>query len=67
MSSLCRHLTWESDDLSNAGPVLAAYAHFTLLRSLALNCSKRQVAVVCGSDDVFNKLMPYCDVNMVQG
>jgi hypothetical protein len=47
--------------------VLAAYAHFTLLRSLALNCSKRMVAAVCGSDDVFNKIMPYCDVNMVQG
>jgi hypothetical protein len=54
-------LTWQSDDLSAQGPILEAFTRFTSLRSLALACTKRTMALVFGPDyaDAFRAACPY--------
>lgn len=63
-----RYLTWQSDDLTALGPVLAAFTSFTTLRSLALSCSKRTLERACGGHGVelFNRVMPYCRMDFIR-
>jgi len=63
----CRRLTWQSDDLTALGPVLAAYTHFTTLRSLSLSCTSNTLQRACGEEgqQLFQRVMPYCRMDFI--
>jgi hypothetical protein len=63
-----RALSWQSDDLSNRGPAVAALCAFTGLRSLQLSCSPATLALACGGDmGLLRRHLPYCSVQLVGG
>eukprot|EP00882_Tetradesmus_deserticola_P003943 GHRQ01004169.1.p1 GENE.GHRQ01004169.1~~GHRQ01004169.1.p1 ORF type:complete len:540 (+),score=233.07 GHRQ01004169.1:193-1812(+) len=61
-----RYLTWQTDDLTALGPVVAAYQHFTSLRLLKLSCTPAALQHACGAKgkEGFRQLMPYCNLNL---
>ncbi|KAI8475526.1 MAG: hypothetical protein J3K34DRAFT_517343 [Monoraphidium minutum] len=66
LSSL-RRLSWQSDDLAAHGPTLECFTRFTSLRSLALGCTRRTMALAHGEGyaEALRAACPYVDLDLI--
>ncbi len=60
--------SWESDDLTNSGPLLPALTAFTGLRMLSLSCTLRTLnSALPGGLPALAAHLPFCHMDLVGG